>query len=96
MLQHWFTARIMNIFNKITGIILIAFSVYLIVSMIRYQTGSVDDTQNLKKTSIVQKVHNFMKGDSNSKTADTLEFPAVDSLIDSLNDSLAVTPVDSL
>ena len=25
MLQHWFTARIMNIFNKITGIILIAF-----------------------------------------------------------------------
>lgn len=33
MLQHWFTARIMNIFNKVTGCILVAFSVYLVVSI---------------------------------------------------------------
>ncbi len=31
LLQHWFTARVMNVFNKVTGGILILFSVYLMV-----------------------------------------------------------------
>jgi threonine/homoserine/homoserine lactone efflux protein len=42
MLQHWFTARIMNVFNKVTGYILVAFSVYLVVSIfIPWKSDSV-------------------------------------------------------
>lgn len=96
MLQHWFTARIMNIFNKITGIILIAFSFYLIISMIRYQTGHVGDSSNMQKTGLVHKVHNLMKGGDTTKHCDTLKVDSFDSLSDSLVgfDSLGVA--DSL
>lgn len=83
MLQHWFTARIMNIFNKITGIILIAFSFYLVISMVRYQTGHGKEPSNLKKTGLVQKVHNFVKHDTVGKMAD------------SVVDSMDIIPVDS-
>ena len=53
MLQHWFTARIMNAFNKITGAILMAFSLYLLVSMFFYQKGIGNDSMN----NMVKKVH---------------------------------------
>ncbi len=93
MLQHWFTARIMNVFNKITGVILIAFSLYLVISMIRYQTGHVSNEPNMQKTGLVQKVHNMVKRDTAAKSCDTLmgdadslmDTLAVDSLCDSLN-----------
>ena len=91
MLQHWFTARIMNIFNKITGLILIAFSIYLVVSMILYRTGRVDESSNLQQTGLVQKVHNMVKRDTNSKIVDTLETVCIDSLPDSLVDSVTDT-----
>ncbi len=55
MLQHWFTARIMNNFNRITGCVLMAFSIYLLVSMVFYQTGSQQSIGNLQ---IMKKVHN--------------------------------------
>lgn len=55
MLQHWFTARIMNIFNRVTGCVLMAFSIYLLVSMVFYQTGGKDSMDNLQ---IMKKVHN--------------------------------------
>lgn len=94
MLQHWFTARIMNVFNKITGIILIAFSLYLVISMIRYQTGHVDNDANMQKTGLVQKVHNMVKRDTADKANETATVPldsVADSLVvDSLLDSLAV------
>lgn len=83
MLQHWFTARIMNIFNKITGIILIVFSFYLVISMIRYQTGHVAGPSNMQKTGLVQKVHNFVKHDTTEKPCD------------SVIDSMVVMPLDS-
>ena len=55
MLQHWFTARIMNIFNRVTGCVLMAFSLYLLVSMVLYQTnGGKDSLGNLQ---IVKTVH---------------------------------------
>ena len=86
MLQHWFTARIMNVFNKITGVILIAFSLYLIISMVRYQTKGKDDASNLKKITIMQKVHHSLRPGALAQTdssdmADTLR---CDSLVDSL------------
>ena len=53
MLQHWFTARIMNNFNRVTGGVLMAFSLYLLVSMVFYQTGdrgsSMENLQLMKK-----------------------------------------------
>ena len=90
MLQHWFTARIMNIFNKITGIILIAFSLYLVISMIRYQTGHVQKEPNLQKTGLVQKVHNIVKRDTAEKLCDSIN----DSLDDSIIKSTIVLPID--
>lgn len=89
MLQHWFTARIMNMFNKITGIILIAFSFYLIISMIRYQTGHVENSSNMQKTGLVQKVHNLVKRDTAEKQCDSL----IDSMICM---PLDTTPFDSI
>ena len=74
LLQHWFTARIMNNFNKITGLILIAFSFYLIISMIIYQTKGEDAApQNMQKTGIVQKVHDLMRRDSNDKANEKMD-----------------------
>lgn len=85
MLQHWFTARIMNIFNKITGIILIAFSFYLIISMIVYQTKGEDATpQNMQKTGIVQKVHDLMRRDSNDKANEKMDTAYITLLPDSV------------
>ena len=53
MLQHWFTARIMNNFNRVTGGVLMAFSIYLLVSMVFYQTdggrSSMDNLKIMKK-----------------------------------------------
>lgn len=50
MLQHWFTARIMNIFNRVTGCVLMAFSIFLLVSMVLYQTtdhnGSIENNDH--------------------------------------------------
>ena len=46
MLQHWFTARIMNNFNRVTGCVLMAFSIYLLVSMVFYQTSGSSDSMN--------------------------------------------------
>ncbi len=90
MLQHWFTARIMNIFNKITGIILIAFSLYLVISMIRYQTGHVQKDPNLQKTGLVQRVHNIVKHDNAEKQCDSIN----DSLDDSIIKTTIIIPVD--
>lgn len=90
MLQHWFTARIMNIFNKITGIILIAFSLYLVISMIRYQTGHVQKEPNLQKTGLVQRVHNIVKHDNAEKQCDSIN----DSLDDSIIKTTIIIPVD--
>ena len=39
LLQTWFTARVLNFFNKGVGLVMIAFAVYLIVAMILYQTN---------------------------------------------------------
>lgn len=90
MLQHWFTARIMNIFNKITGIILIAFSLYLVISMIRYQTGHVQKDPNLQKTGLVQRVHNIVKHDNAEKQCDSIN----DSIDDSIIKTTIIIPVD--
>jgi predicted membrane protein len=100
MLQHWFTARIMNIFNKITGLILIAFSFYLVISMIVYQTKGEDAaSQNIQKTGIVQKVHDLMRRDSSeiaTRKSDTAYITLLpDSMVsDSVLDSAGVA--DSL
>lgn len=100
MLQHWFTARIMNVFNKITGIILIAFSLYLIISMIRYQAFGIEDTSSIeKKTSIVGKVSHFVRGDDTSKNGDTLCVDSASLLLDSTaaltGDSTLALPSDT-
>lgn len=39
LLQAWFTARVLNFFNKGVGLLLIAFAIYLVTAMILYQTN---------------------------------------------------------
>ncbi len=98
MLQTWFTARIMNIFNKMTGCLLLIFSVYLIVSMIIYQrNGGQQKASSSSKTALVQRVHNMVsRGDSNDKPDDTLT--ALDTLyLDTFSvDSLGVGDTNAL
>lgn len=65
MLQNMITARLLNIFNRVTGSILMAFAVYLVVSMILYQTNpkivenEQDSIENRKQ--MIQKIHNFKR-----------------------------------
>ena len=92
MLQSWFTARILNRFNKLMGSILIAFSLYLIISMILYQTSPKirerEEEHGSKSTRIIQTIHNRIHRDT-AKVCDTIQ------LQDSVpTDSLAPTDGD--
>ena len=88
MLQTWFTARRLNLFNKITGGILIAFSLYLIVSMILYQTNpkirAKEDASPSRSTILIERMHNMTHRDT-TKDCDTV------SIIDSLQTDTSLT-----
>lgn len=71
MLQHWFTARIMNNFNRVTGCVLMAFSIYLLVSMVLYQTHTHEDTKPMGNLKLVEKVHNVV-GPEGAQRQDTV------------------------
>ena len=71
MLQHWFTARIMNNFNRVTGCVLMAFSIYLLVSMVFYQTH--DSERSMGNLKLVEKVHNVV-GPDGLHRSDTVVF----------------------
>lgn len=75
MMQTWFTAKVLNVFNKVTGTILIGIAIYIFVSMILYQTN--DDIRQKRQeseaqgTRIIQTLHDHMNRDSSStKRAD--------------------------
>lgn len=86
MMQSWFTARRLNFFNKLMGCVMIGFAVYLIVSMILYQTNPKirerEESSTPQSTKIVQKVHDkvnqtvdhYVKKDS-AKCADSADTP---------------------
>lgn len=58
MLQHWFTARVMNNFNRVTGCVLMAFAIYLLVSMVVYQTGGGTSSMD-NNLRVVEKIHHY-------------------------------------
>ena len=92
LLQNIITARIMNLFNKITGGILMAFSVYLIVSMILYQTRGQEEPKSDNKEQLMHKVHNLVHREGDKQKDTVAVLPAdLDSLV---TDTLA--PADSL
>ena len=74
LLQTWFTARILNLFNKITGLILVAFGIYMVVSMALYQTNpkirEKEQGTTPQSTKIIQSLHNHMGRDT-GRVADT-------------------------
>ncbi len=39
LMQEWFTAKVLNFFNKGVGVVLIGFAIYLVMAMILYQTN---------------------------------------------------------
>ena len=77
MMQTWFTARRLNWFNTITGSILIIFAVYLVVSMILYQTNpdirEKEQDGTSQRSRIVQTVHQHIAKDSAKISHDTVQ-----------------------
>lgn len=77
LLQAWFTARVLNTFNKATGLVLVGFGVYMIVSMLLYQTNPKirerEQEATPQSTRIIQSLHSHMVKDS-AKRADTVYF----------------------
>ena len=77
MLQTWFTATRLNIFNKITGIILIVFSLYLLVSMALYNCSpkvrAKEDASPSRSTRIIERVHSMAHRDAAS-ASDTVYY----------------------
>lgn len=67
MLQRIITARVINVSNRVCGVILFAFAAYLVVSMVRFQThpeeGEPDQKQTVKSTEMIKNLHNRL--DSN-------------------------------
>lgn len=39
LMQMWFNARVLNIFNKVVGVALFGFAIYLVTAMVLYQTN---------------------------------------------------------
>ncbi len=82
MMQSWFTAGKLNFFNKLMGSVLIGFAIYLIVSMVLYQTNpeirAKEDAKPPQSTRIVQRVNetvthtvdHYLKRDTTKKAAD--------------------------
>lgn len=75
LLQKWFTARVLNIFNRLMGIILIGFGIYMIVSTVVYQVDPVvrEKEQNAtpQSTKMIQQVRGHIGRDT-SHRGDTL------------------------
>lgn len=66
LLQKVITARVVNIFNKVTGIILFAFAGYLVVSMLVYQLDPVarqkEQEQKKNSTEMIKIIHEGVQG----------------------------------
>ena len=77
LLQQWFTPRVMIGFNKGTGLVLVAFGIYMIVSMIVYQTNpkvrEKEQDKMPQSTKIIQTLYNQVGKDS-ARHADTIYF----------------------
>ena len=75
LLQIWFSARRLNFFNKVMGVILMAFGVYMIVSMIVYQTNprvrEKEQDNTPQGARIIQTLHNHMSKDT-TRQSDTI------------------------
>lgn len=75
LLQAWFTARIMNTFNRVVGVVLMVFGVYLIVAMVLYQTNpkirEKEHEATPQSTKIIQGLHNRVAKDSSRLAKDT-------------------------
>ena len=77
LLQQMFTPRVMIGFNKTTGVVLVAFGIYMVVSMIVYQTNPKVREKEQEKvpqsTKIIQSLHNQVGKDS-ARHTDTVYF----------------------
>ena len=75
LLQQWFTPRVMIGFNKGTGVVLVAFGIYMIVSMIVYQTNPKvrerEQENTPQSTKIIQGLHNRVAKDSSRMAKDS-------------------------
>lgn len=75
LLQRIITARVLNIFNKATGIIMFGFAGYLIVSMLVYQLNpkAMENEQQPSSTEMIRKLHVGLQHTESHHAADTLQ-----------------------
>lgn len=78
LLQTWITAPVLNITNKVLGVVLVAFGIYLIVAMVLYRTNPKVVEREQKKSEqssrIIQSLHNHIAKDSAKGSGDTVYF----------------------
>lgn len=74
LLHRVLTARVIMLINKGTGILLFGFAVYLVVSMILFQTHPETQNNNNDPTKMVEKV--FKATDSISTNSKVIKFPS--------------------
>ena len=76
LLQTYFTARRLNLFNKVMGIVLALFGIYMIVSMVVYQKSpkirEKEMDNSAQSTKIIQSLHSHIAKDSSKHEADTI------------------------
>lgn len=74
LLQNIFSAKMMNIVNKVVGIILVGIGIYLIVSMLVHLRNPQlpEKDPNEGATQIIQRIHNM--GRDTLRNSDTLYF----------------------
>ena len=68
LLQNIFSANMMNIVNKVVGVILVGIGIYLIVSMIAHQTNPQlpEKDPNDGATQFIQRIHSNMAKESDT------------------------------
>lgn len=75
LLQVWFTAKRLNLFNRVLGAILVAFGIYFFASRVVYRLNpNIEEPKNLSHsqgTQIIQSLHSRMAKDS-AKHEDTI------------------------
>lgn len=71
LLQTWITAEILNITNKVMGVLMMAFGVYLIVSMVIHQRHPDEGEVAPQPVKVIQQVHSRIVKDS-AKRNDTV------------------------
>ena len=78
LMYNWFTPRVMRVFNRVIGVILMGFGLYLMVSMIVFQVSPKArdrEQEQTQSTRIIRTLHDHIGRDT-SRTKDAFAEPS--------------------